>query len=43
MSIKTQKAKEDFENNHFRNILRLSDYLPNFHFTTSETMRDYYL
>ena len=27
--------------NHFYNILRLSDVLPNFPFTTSETMRDY--
>ena len=29
--------------NHFHNILRLFDALPNFPFTTSETMRDYYL
>ena len=29
--------------NHFHNILRLSDVLPSFPFTTSETMRDYYL
>ena len=29
--------------NHLHNILRLFDVLPNFHFTTSETMRDYYL
>ena len=28
---------------HFYNILRLFDVLPNFLFTTSETMRDYYL
>ena len=28
---------------HFHNILRLFDVLPNFPFTTSETMRDYYL
>ena len=28
--------------NHFRNILRLFDVLPNFPFTTSETIRDYY-
>ena len=27
----------------FHNILRLLDVLPNFPFTTSETMRDYYL
>ena len=41
MLIKTQKAKEDFEDNHFHNILRISDYLPNFYFTTSETICDY--
>ena len=29
--------------NHFHNILRLFDVLPNFPFTASETMRDYYL
>ena len=29
--------------NHFHDILRLSDVLPNFPFTTSEMMRDYYL
>ena len=29
--------------NHFHNILRLFDVLINFPFTTSETMRDYYL
>ena len=29
--------------NHFHNILRLFDVLPNFRFTTSETMGDYYL
>ena len=29
--------------NHFHNILRLFDVLTNFSFTTSETMRDYYL
>ena len=29
--------------NHFHNILRLLDVLPNFPFTTSETMDDYYL
>ena len=28
--------------NHYRSILRLFDVLPNFHLTTSETMRDYY-
>ena len=30
-------------NNHFHNIFRLFDVLPNFPFTTSETMRDCYL
>ena len=40
---------EQYENysqktiNHFHNILRLFDVLPNFLFTTSETMHDYYL
>ena len=29
--------------NHFRNILRLFKVLPNFPFTTTETMPDYYL
>ena len=29
--------------NHFHNILRVFDILPNFPFTTSETMGDYYL
>ena len=29
--------------NQFHNILRLFDVLPNFPFTTSETMGDYYL
>ena len=29
--------------NHFHNILRLFDVLPNFPFTKIETMRDYYL
>ena len=29
--------------NHFHNILRLFDVLPNFSFATSETMHDYYL
>ena len=29
--------------NHFHNTLRLFDVLPNFHFTRSETVRDYYL
>ena len=41
--IKTKKAKENFADNPFHNIVRLFDVLPNFPFTTSETMRDYYL
>ena len=32
-----------FSDNHFHNILRLFGVLRNFAFTTSETMRDYYL
>ena len=39
--MKTQKVKENFRDNHFHNILRLFDVLPNFPFTTSETKRDY--
>ena len=39
---KDTKAKESFADNGFHNILRLFDVLPNFLFTTSETMRDYY-
>ena len=41
--IKTQKAKEHIVDNHFDNISRLFDVLPNFLFTTSQTMRDCYL
>ena len=44
---KTDKLKMIFikmkNYNHFHNILRLFDVLPNFLFTTSETMHDYYL
>ena len=36
-------AKENFVDNHFRNILRLFDVLLNLTFATSERMRDYYL
>ena len=39
----TEKAKESFGDNPFHNILRLLDVFLNFPFTTSETMRDYYL
>ena len=36
-------TREKVPYNHFHNILRLFDVLPNFPFTTSETMGDYYL
>ena len=35
--------KKFVNHNHFHNILRLFDALPNLPFTASETMRDYYL
>ena len=38
---KNIKAKQIFADNHFYNILRLFDVLPNFPFTTSETKHDY--
>ena len=38
-----KRAKENFVDNHFHNILRLPGVLPSFPFTTSETMHDYYL
>ena len=41
--MKTKNAKEDFEENHFYNILRFFDVLTNFPFTASGMMRDYYL
>ena len=41
--METYNAKENFTDNHFHNILRLFDVLPNFAFTTGETMRDYHL
>ena len=41
--MKTQKAKENFEDNQFHKILILFDVLPNLIFTTNETMGDYYL
>ena len=40
--IKSKKKKK-IENNHFHNVFRLFDVLPNFPIITSETMRDYYL
>ena len=36
-------VKQNVIHNHFHNILRLFDVLPNFPFTTSETMGDFYL
>ena len=43
MLIKTQKEKENFTDNQFGNILRLFNVSPNFRFTTSESIGDYYL
>ena len=40
---KYQRAMPVGSYNQFHNILRLFDVLPNFPFTTSETMGDYYL
>ena len=37
------KKRNKRSHNHFHNILRLLDVFTNFLFTTSETMRDYYL
>ena len=36
-------CSEILRDNDFHNVLRLFDVLPNFLFTTSETMGDYYL
>ena len=38
-----KNKKKKIVDNHFHNILRRFSALPNFHFTTSETMSDYYL
>ena len=44
LQVRFIKNKLEFDiYNHFHNILRLFDVLTNFFFTTSETMRDYYL
>ena len=43
MILRTQSPKENFADNHFPNILRLVDALPNFPFTTRETIGVYYL
>ena len=43
MLIKTSKAKENFPDNQFHNIVRLFDVKLNFRFTASETIDDYYL
>ena len=37
------KKKKKYSYNQFHNILRLFDVLPNFSFTTSETIDDYYM
>ena len=37
------RNNQDLSRNQLHNILRLFDVLPNFPFTTSEKMRDYYL
>ena len=37
------RNNQDLNHNQLHNILRLFDVLPNFPFTTSEKMRDYYL
>ena len=42
-SKKIPDIEIDSTYNHFHNILRLLDVLPNFPFTASETMGDYYL
>ena len=36
-------SNENFEDDHFHSILSVFDVLKNFSFTTSETVRDYYL
>ena len=41
--VNKNKSKRNFADNQFHNILRLFDVLPNFPFTTSETIGDYYL
>ena len=38
---KKKKKKKKLADNYFHYILRLFDVLPDFHFTTSETMRDF--
>ena len=40
MLRKTQKAKENFADSHFHNILRLFDGFPNLALTTTETIAD---
>ena len=43
LAVKKKNVRENFEDIYFHNILRLFDVLPNFPFTTSETMGDCYL
>ena len=40
---KEKTSNQVYNYNQFQNILRLFDVLPNFPFTASETMGDYYL
>ena len=40
---KTQKAKENFGDYHFHNILRFFHVLPNFPFPNSQAISNYYL
>ena len=39
----SELVSEPARYNHFQNILTFFNLLPNFHFTVSETMRDYYI
>ena len=41
--MKIERAKENFADNWIDNIMRLFNVLPNFAFTISKTMADYYL
>ena len=41
--VKESVKRKKITDKQFHNIFRLFDVLPNFSFTTSETMSDYYL
>ena len=43
MGMKQSVKILNYDYNHFHNILRLFDVLPNLTYTTSKTMGDYYL